>query len=97
MINEDDDITSKRYQAIADLSISQLLQIVWIMVLQNIYGFVEEFFTQFQWYRKRCGGKWSLKCHEKHIYWSPDGAIDFAEVMASFGEIVDVIKKEDWS
>ena len=98
IMTENSDIASKKYKRISELPISELIQITWILVTQSILSSIEEFFYQFQWYRKRCGGKWSLKCHHKKVYWSPDSSIiDFVDVMAIFGEIVDVIKTEDWT
>lgn len=94
---EDSDVTCKRYEKVCNLSVIELLQLAWIFAMQGLFCFIEEFFYQFQWYRKRCGGKWSLKCHQRKVYWSPDNSIiDFPEIMARFGEIVDVIKTEDW-
>lgn len=97
-MTDDDDVTSKRYKRVSELLISELIQIVWILIVQNIYSFIEEFFYRFQWCRKRIGGKWSLKCHSKEVYWSQDDSLlGFTDAMAGLGVIVDVIKTEDWT
>ena len=62
---------------------------------QDIEGHIEKFLCNQQWYRKHKGGKWELRCYEKQVSWSP--ANSFVDIMARLGEIVDVLKVEDWT
>tara|TARA_R110002126_G_scaffold105725_1_gene240161 strand:+ start:139 stop:417 length:279 start_codon:yes stop_codon:yes gene_type:complete len=87
-------MSNKQEFSIFDAKYSEILALLWFRISQDIQSAWEQFLFNQQWYRKRIGGKWCLHCHEKHIFWSQES--DFVDVMAGFGAIVDVIKKEDW-
>ena len=82
-------------KSIMEMSYGDFLRLLWFRIKDDAQGHFEQFLCNQQWYRKRKGGKWELRCIEKRVYWSPSN--DFVEVMADFGRIVDVLKTEDWT
>lgn len=85
---------NEQEKTLFDYTYQELFLAIRFHLREDIEGLIETFLCSQQWYRKRKGGKWQLICHNKDIHWSPENC--FVDVMADFGQIVDVIKTEDW-
>lgn len=82
-------------KSLFDYTYQELFFAIRYHLKEDIKGFIESFFCSQQWYRKHKGGRWELLCHDKKIMWNQED--NFVSMMERFGQIVDVIKTEDWS
>ena len=82
-------------KSLFDYTYQELFFAIRYHLKEDIKGFIESFLHSQQWYRKRKGGRWQLLCHDKDITWEREGC--FVAMMTRLGQIVDVIKTEDWS
>ena len=82
-------------KSLFDFTYQELFFAIRYRLKNDIEGFIESFLCSQQWYRKYKGGRWELLCHDKKIMWNQED--NFVPIMEHFGQIVDVIKTEDWS
>ena len=82
-------------KSLFDFTYQELFFAIRYRLKNDIEGFIESFLCSQQWYRKYKGGRWELLCHDKKIMWNQED--NFVPIMEHFGQIVDLIKTEDWS